>query len=89
VTGQHVTLQASELTWVSARDAAGTQILARVFEKGNTQSLDLPNGATVRVGNAGGLSILLNGSPIGPLGKHGEVREVVFKNGSYKVVVAN
>ena len=26
VTGQHVTLQASELTWVSARDAAGTQI---------------------------------------------------------------
>jgi hypothetical protein len=88
-TGQHVTLQASEITWVSTRDAAGKQMLARVFEKGDSQSLDLPSGATVRVGNAGGLSILLNGASIGSLGKHGEVREVVFKNGSYKVVVAN
>ena len=86
---QHVTLQASELTWVSTRDAAGTQMLARVFEKGNTQSLDLPNGATVRVGNAGGLNILLNGVSIGAIGKHGQVREVVFQNGSYKIVVAD
>lgn len=87
-TSQHVTLQASELTWVSTRNAAGTPMLARVFEKGDSQSLDLPNGATVRVGNAGGLSILLNGASIGSLGKHGEVREVVFRNGSYKIVVA-
>ena len=64
-------------------------MLARVFQKGDSQNLDLPDGATVRVGNAGGLSVLLNGSSIGSLGKHGEVREVVFKNGSYKVVVAN
>ena len=88
-TGQHVTLQASETTWVSTKDAAGKQMLARVFEKGDSQSLDLPNGSTVRVGNAGGLSILLNGASIGSLGKHGEVREVVLKNGSYKVVAAN
>jgi cytoskeleton protein RodZ len=88
-TAQHVTLQASELTWVSTRDAAGTLLLARVFQKGDSQSLNLPDGATVRVGNAGGLSILLNGASIGPIGKHGDVREVVFKNGSYKVAVAN
>jgi len=87
--GQHVTLQASELTWVSTRNAAGTPMLARVFQQGDSQSLDLPNGATVRVGNAGGLSILLNGNPIGSLGKHGQVREVVFRNGSYKVVAAD
>lgn len=88
-TGQHVTLQASELTWVSTKDAAGKEILSRVFDKGESRSLDLPNGATVRVGNAGGLGILLNGASIGSLGKHGEVREIVFKNGSYKVVAAN
>ena len=87
--GQHVTLQASELTWVSARNAAGTRLLARVFQKGDSQNLDLPDGATVRVGNAGGLGILLNGTPIGSLGKHGQVREVVFKNGSYKIVAAD
>jgi hypothetical protein len=43
----------------------------------------------VRVGNAGGLSILLNGTSIGAVGKHGDVREVEFKNGSYKVVAGN
>jgi hypothetical protein len=64
-------------------------MLARVFQKGDSQTLDLPNGATVRVGNAGGLSILLNGTSIGAVGKHGDVREVVFKNGSYKVVAGN
>lgn len=87
--GQHVTLQASELTWVSTRDAAGNQIVARVFEKGDTQRLDLPDGATVRVGNAGGLSILLNGASIGSIGNHGQVREVVFRNGAYKVIAAD
>jgi Domain of unknown function (DUF4115) len=84
--GQHVTLEASELTWVSTRDAAGTQMLARLFQKGETQSLDLPNGATVRLGNAGGVNIVLNGNPIGAIGKHGDVREVVFKNSSYRIV---
>lgn len=88
-TGQHVTLQASELTWVSAKDAAGTQMLARVFEKGDTKTLDLPNGATVRVGNAGGLSVLLNGTSIGAIGAHGQVRNVIFRNGSYKVVASD
>jgi len=87
--GQHVTLEATELTWVSARDAAGNQTLAGVFEKGDTKTLDLPEGAVVRVGNAGGLSIVLNGVSIGAVGKHGQVREVVFKNGSYKILVAD
>ncbi len=87
--GQQVTLEASELTWVSARDAAGKQMLARVFEQGDTRTLDLPDGSTVRVGNAGGLSILLNGNSIGEIGKRGQVREVVFRNSAYKVVAAN
>jgi hypothetical protein len=86
---QHVTLEASELTWVSIRDAAGKQLLARVFQSGDTQSLDLPDGAIVRLGNAGGLSILLNGNSIGAIGKHGQVSEVVFRNNSYKIVMAN
>ncbi len=88
-TVQHVTLEASELTWVAAKDAAGTQVLARVFDKGDTRTLDLSNGATVRVGNAGGLRILLNGTSIGVIGAHGQVRNVVFRNGSYKVLAAD
>jgi len=86
---QHITLEASEQTWVAAKETSGAQVLARVFEKGDTRTLDLSNGAIVRVGNAGGLRITLNGTSIGKIGAHGEVRNVVFKNGSYKVVPVN
>jgi len=78
-------LDASELTWVSVRNADGNTVLSRLFAPGDEQSFDLPNGATLRVGNAGGLHVHFNGQPIGPLGTHGQVRDVVFRNGSYKI----
>jgi len=87
--GGHVTLQASELTWVSLRDAAGNPMLARLFAAGDNQSFDMPNGATLRIGNAGGLKFLLNGNIVGPVGPRGQVREVVFRNGSYKIVATD
>ncbi len=87
--GGRVDIQASELTWVSLRNAAGTPMLARVFKTGDTQSFDMPNGATLRIGNAGGLKVSLNGTPLGPIGPRGQVREVVFKNGSYKIVTTD
>jgi hypothetical protein len=85
--GGHVTLEASELTWVSLRDAAGNPMLSRLFAAGDTQSFDMPNGATLRIGNAGGLKVLLNGTSIGSIGPRGKVREVVIRNGAYKIVV--
>jgi hypothetical protein len=89
VDGGHVNVQASELTWVSLRDGAGKPMISRLFNSGDTQSFDMPNGATLRIGNAGGLSVSLNGNPLGSIGPRGKVREVVFKNGSYKIVAAD
>jgi Domain of unknown function (DUF4115) len=87
--GARVSVQASELTWVALRDASGKPMLARLFATGDTQSLDIPEGATLRIGNASGLKISFNGNPIGSVGPHGKVREVVFKNGSYKIIAAD
>lgn len=87
--GGRVNIQASELTWVSVRNGGGAPMLSRVFKAGDAQSFDMPNGATLRIGNAGGLKVSLNGTPLGPIGPSGQVREVVFKNGSYKIVAAN
>jgi len=87
--GGRVNVQASELTWVSLRNAAGTPMLSRLFNTGDTQSFDMPNGATLRIGNAAGLKVSLNGNPLGAIGPHGQVREVVFKNGSYKIVTTD
>ena len=83
-----IRLEASELTWVSVRNAAGNTVLSRLFAPGDEENLDIPNGATLRVGNAGGLNVRFNGQPIGPLGTHGQVRDVVFRNGSYKIGAA-
>ena len=64
-------------------------MLARLFAAGDNQSFDMPNGATLRIGNAGGLKFLLNGNIVGPVGPRGQVREVVFRNGSYKIVATD
>jgi hypothetical protein len=40
------------------------------------KTFDASSLVTVLVGNAGGLTILLNGKPVGPLGGHGEIQQV-------------
>jgi hypothetical protein len=82
----HVDLQASEMTWVSLAEPDGTRILSQLFQPGDSRGVDLPKGATLRVGNAAGLSVRLNGNPIGAIGPHGAVRDVRFKDGDYKIV---
>lgn len=80
-----VELEASEPTWISIRGGDGTT-LARLIEPGAVQSVDIREPAVLRAGNAGGLTIRSNGKSLGPLGPHGAVREVEFKNGAFKLV---
>jgi len=87
-TTSHVDLQASETTWVSLAEPNGTKILSQLFQPGDVRSVDLPKSATLRVGNAAGLSVRFNGNPIGAIGPHGAVRDVRFKDGAYKIVPA-
>ena len=84
----HVDLQASEMTWVSLAEPNGNKILSQLFQPGDVRSVDLPNSATLRVGNAAGLSVRFNGNPIGAIGPHGAVRNVRFTDGAYKIVPA-
>jgi len=81
-----IELEASEPSWISIRGSDGTTQLARLIEPGTTQSVDIREPAVLRAGNAGGLTIRSNGKSLGPLGPHGAVREVEFKNGEFKLV---
>ena len=78
-------MDASELTWVSLRSADGKTMIARLFNPGDQQSVEVSGGATLRVGNAGGLQVQWNGRSIGPIGSHGEVRDVTFQNGNFRI----
>jgi len=81
----HVDIEAREPAWVSVTDASGKRLLAKTFEANETYSLELTAGATLRTGNAGGLVVRFNGKAVGPLGPTGKIRDISFKDGSYRV----
>jgi hypothetical protein len=81
-----VELEASEPSWVSIRGRDGNTQMTGLIQPGKAQSVDIREPAVLRAGNAGGLSIRANGKLLGPLGPHGAIRDVEFKNGEFKLV---
>jgi len=81
-----IELVATEPTWVSIRGGDGATQMSGLIDPGKSQSVDVRQPAVLRAGNAGGLTIRTNGKSLGPLGPHGAVREVEFKNGDFKVI---
>jgi hypothetical protein len=83
--GGSLRIVASEPVWVSLRSADGPPILARLFVPGEERTLELPKRAILRAGNAGGIQVDWNGQSIGPLGGHGQVRDVIFRDGGFRI----
>ena len=83
-----VNLEASEPAWVSIIDDEGAKLFAKVLLANETYNLELARQATLRTGNAGGLTVKFNGQDIGTLGPPGKVREILFKDGGYKMLSA-
>ncbi len=81
----HVELVAAEPVWVSVqRD--GQSVYQGVLQPNEVRTLVANTEITLRVGNAGGLKILLNGKPIPPTGQEGEVRTVQLTSGGFQIV---
>ena len=80
-----VDLEATAPAWVSFIDEDGGRMMAQLLEPGAPRSFQLTKSATLRTGNAGGLTVLVNGKPVGPLGPPGQVREIQFKDGAFKI----
>jgi len=81
----HLDLEAREPAWVSITDADGNTLLATTLQPNETRTLDLSKAATLRTGNAGALVIRFNGKDLGSLGPLGKIRDVEFRDGSYKI----
>jgi len=78
-------LAATEKTWLSIV-SDGRQIFAGILEPAQTKTLRSIDTAKLKIGNAGGLDVMLNGKPIPPIGPRGQVREVLFTPDSYQVL---
>lgn len=83
----HVAVTAEEQAWISAR-SDGKSLFSGTLEANETRTLEGNGTVTVRVGNAGGVSITLNGRPIGPVGSKGQTRTIQFTSGGFQIVAA-
>jgi cytoskeleton protein RodZ len=78
-------LTATEETWLSV-SSDGTPIFSGLLEANQTKTIEGQEFAKVRVGNAAGLEVRLNGKPLGPLGAHGQVRDLLFTPDKFQFV---
>jgi cytoskeleton protein RodZ len=69
-----LTMTADQDCWVEAR-ADGETVISRILAEGESETLEARGEIVLSVGNAGGLSILVNDQPALPLGRSGEVRK--------------
>jgi len=83
----HVAITAEEPVWVLAR-ADGKYAFSGTLEAQQTRTVDAVTSVLIRLGNAGGVNITLNGKPIGPVGPKGQVRTVQFTPGGFQIVPA-
>jgi cytoskeleton protein RodZ len=82
-----VQLTADEPVWVLAR-ADGKYIFSGTLDANQTRSVEGNEAVTLRLGNAGGVHITLNGKPIESVGPKGQVREIQLTSGGFHIVAA-
>ena len=80
-----VELVVAEPVWVSV-ERDGRSIYQGELQANEIRTLAANNEITLRLGNAGGLTILLNGKPIPSAGPKGQVRTVQLTSGGFQIV---
>lgn len=80
-----VELVVAEPVWVSV-ERDGHPIYQGELQPNEIRTLAANNEITLKLGNAGGLTILLNGKPIPSPGPKGQVRTVQLTSGGFQIV---
>jgi len=83
----HVELLPSEPVWVEAR-TDGRLLFSDTLEANKTRLVEANTTVLLRIGNAGGVSIRLNGKLIGVVGPKGQVKTVQLTSGGFEIVAA-
>jgi cytoskeletal protein RodZ len=82
-----VGITADEQVWVRA-DVNGKMQFATTLQPHETRNIDADGEVVLRLGNAGGATITLNGKPVGAVGPKGQIRTVQFTSGGFQIVSA-
>jgi cytoskeleton protein RodZ len=81
----HVEITADEAVWVRAR-SDGKYAFSATMEAHTTRTVEGVKEVNLLLGNAGGVTISLNGKPIGPAGPKGQVRTIQLTSGGFQIV---
>jgi cytoskeleton protein RodZ len=73
----HALFTATEAVWISVK-SGGTPVFTGMLADKQSKEFESSGKMTVLVGNAGGLRVLVNGTPVAPIGAHGEVQQLVL-----------
>jgi cytoskeleton protein RodZ len=91
VVGDHgavrVDLTAEEPVWILVR-SDGKYMFSGVLSPNQSRTVEAASTVFLQLGNAGGVTITLNGKPIGSVGSRGEVRSVQLTSGGFQIVAA-
>jgi cytoskeleton protein RodZ len=80
-----VELTADEPVWVLVR-SDGKYFFSGTLAAKESRTFEATGTVLLRLGNAGGVTITLNGKPVGPVGPKGQVRTVQFTSGGFEIV---
>jgi cytoskeletal protein RodZ len=80
-----VELTADEPVWVLVR-SDGKYLFSGTLGAKESRAFEAASTVLLRLGNAGGVAITLNGKPVGPVGPKGQVRTVQFTSGGFEIV---
>lgn len=83
----HVEITALEPVWVRAT-SDGKYVFSGTIDTNQKRVVDGSETVLLRLGNAGGVNILLNGKPLGEVGPKGQVRNIQLTPGGFKIVAA-
>lgn len=72
-----IVLEIVDSAWVEIRDKSGAAILRQVLKKGDIYLVPDQEGLIMATGNAGGISVKVDGKKIGTLGDPGQIRRKV------------
>jgi cytoskeletal protein RodZ len=78
-------LMAREETWLSVV-SEGKHLFSGILAANQTKTVEGKESATMKVGNAAGIEVRLNGKLLGPLGARGQVLVVVFRPDRFQIV---
>jgi len=78
-------LMAHEATWLSV-SSDGKPVFSGTLQPNQTKTVGGKQFAKLRVGNAAGLEVRLNGKLLGPLGARGQVLIVLFTPDNFQIV---